>query len=551
MNRPTPSSQIPPSSPSSIPSPPAIPSPPDDNVDHEEDDESKIDEDQIFSCPPESEYFHRPSTINELTSSSFSYQQPAHENISIFGMDYIYDLKDSFTLSNHDHSFSHHDRGQQQRQDQESLLNSSNCNHIPSTPNSSSTTTTPPPSPSQSLHHLLHKEMKKLYHIINEFLSTEISYVHDINLLTSMLHDCYYCTIPCVKLFVDSKSFGGFYVSCDNILQINTQFLEKLKNITVPLYTINDITAPLSATTADPLPTAPATATAVVPTVAMADQTKYLQTLLSLIDHLTTLFSQYFQHFTQYKHFITFHRPLSLLFSSFYSDDINFQNYIDTQQQRYGSDTFLSLSIKPVQRLPRYVLLCKEMHNTLHKILQYFHPNTHHQHPVAGVGGVGGGAGEVEGMEEIYQQIYHARQSIYGIHTMISNCTLLCNNTMRDYEDLQQLHQLHHRLYGQQQQKQQQQQLPIVVKGRIYIREGELYRQHRRGGLRMYLVYLFNDMMIFCTSTGGGRSNSLKLELTIPLYRNSNTLCLSLPSPVLLPPSHVTPNSGTVHSLTD
>jgi hypothetical protein len=513
MNLPPPPSQPPPSSLSSVPLPPPIPSPPQDEDD---DDESKIDEDQVFPFPPESEYFHRPSTINELASSSFSYQRPTNENISIFGMDYIYDLKDSFTLSNYDHS------ANQKHHDQESLHESLSQQQHSSKDYCDGNYDHPTPSSSgQSLHQKIHKEMKKLYHIINEFLSTEISYVHDIHLLSSMLHDCYYCTIPSVKLFVDSKSFGGFYVSCDNIVQINTQFLQELKQITHPLYTINDIT----------------------------DPSQYLNTLLSLVDLLTTLFSQYFQLFSQYKHFITFHRPLSLLFSSYYANDLDFHQYIDTQQQQSGSDSFLSLSIKPVQRLPRYILLCKEMHNTLHKILQCFHPNTSAASPSDGVG-AGKGLGEVAGGGGEYEQIYRARQSIYSIHAMISNCTLLCNNTMKDYDDLQQLHSLHNRLYGPHSSYGNQRKrllaasaMPIVVKGRIYVLEGELYRQHRRGGNKLYLVFLFNDIMIFCSPSGSG-GGGLRLELTIPLYKNSNTLCLPLPSPVLVPPANATPTSG-------
>jgi hypothetical protein len=102
---------------------------------------------------------------------------------------------------------------------------------------------------------------------------------------------------------------------------------------------------------------------------------------------------------------------------------------------------------------------------------------------------------------------------------------------------LEKLHSIHQRLYEHGRHTSGQIPFPVVVKGRIFILEGELSRHHRRGGNKNYIVYLFNDMMMLCTPTGS--QNGLKLEFTIPLYRNSNTVCVSIPSPVLLPPPHV------------
>jgi hypothetical protein len=535
------------------------------------------DDDPIFSpADDHNEHFLRPSTIDELSN----YPLPSSLSTSIFGMDYIYDMKESL-LQLHPHY-----EGEEGKE--------GDLNHHQNKEHTSY-------SSSSSLHQhtskqLIWKEMKKLMNILIELLQTEMSYVHDLKCLSFLLHDCYYCTLPSIKLFVNSKAFGGFYVSTDNIYCMNSLFLDKLQLLMQPLLLFQQLNENKNNHNLSHMMNSKRIVTRRVSKTGSeidderSDDKKgedgdeeeeeddekdgdeqTFQMMITLIDSLTQLFAQYSPLFVQYKHFITFHPPISQLFTTSYSDtsNLHFRDYIDTQQTLY-ENTFLSLSIKPVQRLPRYILLCKEIHNTLHKLIQYYSPENQpaplppatpptsrppSSRPTSSTLETASpivtksnsrtpkrSPSVVVAMrEKRYEQLYATRRLTYNVHTMISNCTLHCNNTMKDYDDLQKLHSIHQRLYEHSNSirftSTVSRPFPVVVKGRIFILEGEITRHHRRGGNKTYTVYLFNDMMILCTAVGS--QNGLKLEFTIPLYRNSMTMCVSIPSPVLIPPSHL------------
>jgi hypothetical protein len=106
-------------------------------------------------------------------------------------------------------------------------------------------------------------------------------------------------------------------------------------------------------------------------------------------------------------------------------------------------------------------------------------------------------------------------------YNIIANCTLLCNNSIRDNDDLNKLHNLHllYKLGGS-----SLIQSNIVIKGRMFIMEGEIKRHHKHSGIKTHMLHLFSDVMIISSVSGKG----LKLEYIVPLFRDSGTMCLPL-----------------------
>lgn len=224
------------------------------------------------------------------------------------------------------------------------------------------------------------KYLNKLANIMKEFVTTESTYVSDVLKLESYLSDCCYSTLKSVRNFVASDAFIGFRITVDNICVANGQFLKLLSNLINQLPSMD------------------------IP-VLVDDN---FHSIMNIHNLLCDILSQFTPFFGQYKHFIILHRPISVLYSNS-CENGEFQAYTSDCEKAMGQ-SLLSLSIKPVQRLPRYVLLCKEMHNCICQMRSVYGNEISSEH---------------------HAVLKNARMRCRGVYEAISNCTLLCNNAIR------------------------------------------------------------------------------------------------------------------------
>ena len=78
-------------------------------------------------------------------------------------------------------------------------------------------------------------------------------------------------------------------------------------------------------------------------------------------------FTRYTPFFSLFSQFIINHDGLSILYQNLINQDENFKTFLN-QCEKHVNQQIMSLIIKPVQRLPRYVLLAKEIQSRLRKL---------------------------------------------------------------------------------------------------------------------------------------------------------------------------------------
>lgn len=261
-------------------------------------------------------------------------------------------------------------------------------------------------------------------------------------------------------------------MAADNIKSINSLFL---KHIQDHIGTLGDIGQARDAMTQDNFSPA-----------------------IDMLNWLCVSFDQFSPLFTQYRHLIQLHRPMTILYAAL-GDNNSFLKFVNDVEKSL-SENFLSLSIKPVQRLPRYILLLKEMLKCVHRSVKLFDGGDH---------------------DSLLATRLRLRESCIDI----SNCTLLCNNAMREYEDLQKLHRLDRQFKDCQLKKKYN--FVTIRKNRVHVLEGEIKRRHERIGMRTYLCNVFSDVMLISVVAGKG---GLRLKNIIPLGSNCGVACLPVPN---------------------
>lgn len=263
-------------------------------------------------------------------------------------------------------------------------------------------------------------------------------------------------------------------MASDNILSINTLFLGKLHEQVGSLGTVEETRESLTEDNISPA-------------------IGKLETLCDIVDQFSSLFSQY-------KHLIQLHRPITILYAAL-GDNSSFLKFV-TGVEEHMTQSFLSLSIKPVQRLPRYILLLKEILKCVHRSISLF-----------------------EGTDK--ECLVNTRSTLRNTCVKIANCTLLCNNAMREYEDLQKLHHLDRQFKNCQMKKKYN--FVTIRKNRVQVLEGLVRRRHDRIGIKSYLCHVFSDIMLVSVVGKGG----LRLKNIIPLHSNCGVACVSVPNAAL------------------
>lgn len=324
--------------------------------------------------------------------------------------------------------------------------------------------------------HPILKPLQKLILILNEFITTEKSFVNDMNRLLLLLSELRYSTLLKVREFSNSAAFTGIYFASQTINITNTQFLQSM----------------ISASNRSPLP----------PELGNTDPVKCCDHSLQFCDGIFQALKQFAPFFPLFSQFIITHDGLSLLYSTLSFEDPEFTSILSQYETLLG-ESLLSLIIKPVQRLPRYVLLCKEIHHTLTKAYcvcqEIKSPFVLREEDVAMITTLEKGAREV--------------------HNLIADCAKQCNNSVRTHQDNLRLHQLYDMF------REGGTILPIVKNDRVIVKEGELKRHHRHSGIKSHEIQVFSDMLLSSSPSGKG----LKLEQIFSLARGTDTLCLPIP----------------------
>jgi hypothetical protein len=337
----------------------------------------------------------------------------------------------------------------------------------------------------------LMKPLTTLSLVLAEVISTEAKFVADIWTLNSLLTELRYSTLVSVKSFVDSKFYTGISTATETLKITHSQFLKAMQSFhpqSPPNNNGNDNGnieedfATLFSNTMDQC---------------------------QVIFDAFTRFTPFFSLFSQ---FIVNHDGLSLLFQSFSSQDEQFKIFL-TSCERNVNEQLMSLIIKPVQRLPRYVLLTKEIQLRLNKF-KIIHEKVRQSEEVRASGReivCGNRYVKICGLEECSQKVLQ----------MMADCADECNNSVREHQDTLRMHQLHE-MYKES----GNELVNLVSRDHSLLKEGELIRHHRGKNSETHLIQLFSDQLITASKT---IRNGLKLQRRFPLIENSNLCCLAIP----------------------
>lgn len=332
--------------------------------------------------------------------------------------------------------------------------------------------------------HPLLRPLQTLVNIVQEFVSTEENFVADIGKLKLFLAELRFSVLGGVKSFVASASYVGVYTSTEAICISNSQFLMGLKK------GVDDCVKFKGDTVSELL--------------------TYVSALCSNLFKTINRFTPFFALFSQ---FIVNHDGFSLHYSTLSFEDPSFSAFLSTCERALG-ETLLSLVIKPVQRLPRYVLLCKEIHAVISKARKRL--ETLGDNEVDEMEGVGGSSGAKEMLDTL---VDHSR----SVHASLSDCAKECNNAIRAFQDNARLHDLYRMFVdGGTDLKASE----FLTRDRKIIKEGVLKRHHKHGGIRSHEIQLFSDALYSSSQSGKG----LKLEQRISLMTGSDTQCVTIPS---------------------
>ena len=175
------------------------------------------------------------------------------------------------------------------------------------------------------------KSLNKLVRVLYEFLETEIKFSTDVNSLKAVLSEIKYSTMSCARMFVSCVPYVGILVS--------TESIKITSNLLVNLFQESKIFPSLDINGS---------------VVSYADVSECFDCCNENCKAVFNGLERCAPFFPLYASFIINHDGLSQSYRDFISSDEDFQQYMSSAEILVG-EAFLSLLIKPVQRLPRYV----------------------------------------------------------------------------------------------------------------------------------------------------------------------------------------------------
>ena len=329
----------------------------------------------------------------------------------------------------------------------------------------------------------LEQSLLTLSKIAQEFISTEESFVASIKRLSVFLGELRFSVLDGVISFVKSAPYVGIATATEAIIICNSQFLSALQEVGERCGEIN--------------------------TDSIHDMLRFASDLCWGVFEVVSHFSPFFALFSQ---FIVHHDAFSLAYSMLSYEDPAFDAYLSTCERALG-ETMLSLIITPVQRLPRYVLLCKEIHRAIGKTRCRLE-NLEGEWYVMG-----------RDKKQLFDLLESLDERSRAVHGSLSACAKECNNAIRAHQDNLRMHDLYrHFLEGGTDIKASE----FLTRERRIVKEGSLKRHHRHGAklIRSHEIQLFTDVLYSSSQVGKG----LKLEQQISLQKDSDTLCVPIPS---------------------
>lgn len=313
-----------------------------------------------------------------------------------------------------------------------------------------------------------YKQLKKLMRVLNEFLSTERTYVNDVLRLQTFFNELLYSTLNPIITFVSSPSYQSIKTSISYIYNIHSLMLHALENA------FEEANHEFG----------------------QHDDIHCFESVLNICCKTLKLLQQYIPYFPLFSQYIIQHNSVSSLYRDLCAD-AQFQVYITQCEDAIG-ENFASLLIKSVQRLPRYILLCREVYLTIH-------------------------AAAKDCKEEEHAILRPFEEHAKVVLDAMSDAGVQCNTEVRVHQDTLRMHELH-KLF--QEGGTDLQTHTLVRKGRRVIKEGSLKRQHKHSGIRPHEFHVFSDILICSTNVGKG----LLLEYTMDIGHKSDAICLPIPN---------------------
>ena len=245
----------------------------------------------------------------------------------------------------------------------------------------------------------------KIQNLVKELISTEQKYVSDLGVLCKYYEDMRYSIIESCEAFLSFPDTVGLDVALRQIFVLNSQFLERLSHASQ----VSD------------------EAVAVKKSVQMlltsnTEPDNTLEKAFVMTVYVLECWSLFIPLFTVYADFMSRHGAVLQRFEKLRETDKSFYMYSTELAQKY-EEAFNSLMIKPVQRLPRYVMLAAELRSAI-------------DHLAFSVGTI-----DKRGVSR--QLAEHAAALATAGGEALVTCTRKCNDLIRVYQDNIALHKMY------------------------------------------------------------------------------------------------------------
>ena len=266
--------------------------------------------------------------------------------------------------------------------------------------------------------------------------------------LSAVLRQMTYVTLPSVRTLVDAPAFVGFRVSVDSLVISSEMFLQALQEIRLSQWQKKLESMEYST----------------------------IDNLLAQCTSMQTVFTRTIQKFQptfqSYSHVVRLFLPLNNLLNAQLTASAEFREYMSAVESSWAwGGSLLSLLTKPLERIPAYILVCKDIYVTVVTIVSVVD----------------------EEYNEVLQYTQRLAQKLYGdmIHVL-----LYCYNEAREEQQQRYLHNLQCSfLRGHSEMNV----MGLVAVGRSIVKQGVLKRHLKLGSngkVRRVTLHVLSDVLL-------------------------------------------------------
>lgn len=321
---------------------------------------------------------------------------------------------------------------------------------------------------SEVRHHPVLKPTVKLINILLELKNTESTYLESILKCLDFLSDLKYLPSKSVRQFVRTAGFATIYTS---VMQLSTTSQILINKFRVGILPLDSL-----------------------------DRNNVEECIVAVISACRCVFDAFEAigpFLPLYSQFIIAHEETLSTYNQLLLNDDDFKEQVSIRCETSHGESLPSMLIKPVQRLPRYVLLLKEIVSALENIEKNLDTC------------------QISELQSI------VKKSVETLR-LVAWYTKQCNEVVRENQDCEKLHHILHLFKEGSELTRENALNALVAKGRNVIKEGLITRHHKRGGMREHLCHLMSDLFLCSSIT----NNGLKLEFTCSF---SNAICFVVP----------------------